>query len=63
MTTEAMSRALLNVAMRAAVHLAVVAERVAAALKVLDGWEHDGPDDPAIHLLVQRVREALGGAS
>lgn len=29
------------------------------ARDVLDGWEHDGPDDPAIHLLIRRVREAL----
>lgn len=43
------------------------AERQAEALdaafervhKVLHGWEHDGPDDPAMRLLIQRVREAL----
>lgn len=32
------------------------------ARDVLDGWEHDGPDDPAIHLLIRRVRDALGAA-
>lgn len=33
------------------------------ARDVLDGWEHDGPDDPATHLLIQRVREALDGVA
>ena len=33
--------------------------RITRAGRLLDGWEHDGPDDPAIHLLIQRVREAL----
>lgn len=31
------------------------------ARDVLDGWEHDGPDDPALHLLIRRVRETLDG--
>lgn len=33
--------------------------RVERTERLLDGWEQDGPDDPAIHLLIQRVREAL----
>ena len=32
------------------------------ARDLLDGWEHDGPEDPAILLLIQRVREALAGS-
>lgn len=36
--------------------------RIERACEVLDGWEHDGPEDPAIHLLIQRVREALDGS-
>lgn len=32
---------------------------IGRARKVLNGWECDGPDDPAIHLLIQRVRTAL----
>lgn len=35
--------------------------RVERAERLLDGWEQDGPDDAAIHLLIQRVREALNG--
>jgi len=31
------------------------------ARDVIDGWEQDGPSDPAIHLLIQRVRESLSG--
>jgi hypothetical protein len=30
-----------------------------SAERLLDGWVQDGPDDPAIHLLIRRVREAL----
>lgn len=36
--------------------------KVERAERLLDGWEHDGPADPAMHLLIQRVREALNGA-
>lgn len=32
---------------------------IEATRDLLDGWEHDGPDDPAVHLLIQRVREML----
>lgn len=35
--------------------------RIERAERLLDGWEQDGPDDAAIHLLIQRVREALNG--
>lgn len=42
------------------------AEQAEAAVErgrdVLDGWDHDGPDDYAMHLLIQRVREALDGS-
>ena len=36
--------------------------RIERADALLDGWEHDGPDDPAILLLIQRVREVLVGS-
>lgn len=32
---------------------------IEATRDLLDGWEHDGPDDPVVHLLIQRVREML----
>lgn len=32
---------------------------IEATRDLLDGWEHDGPDDPAVRLLIQRVREML----
>ena len=32
---------------------------IEATRDLLDGWEHDGPDDPAVHLLIQRVWEML----
>lgn len=38
-----------------------VAQAVERARKVLDGWEHDGPDGYEFHLLILRVREALDG--
>jgi hypothetical protein len=33
--------------------------RIERVERLLDGWVQDGPDDPAIHLLIRRVREAL----
>lgn len=32
---------------------------IEAARDLLDGWEQDGPDDPAVRLLIQRVRGML----
>lgn len=32
---------------------------IEATRDLLDGWEHDGPDDYAVRLLIQRVREML----
>jgi hypothetical protein len=32
---------------------------IEATRDLLDGWEHDGPDDYAVRLLIQRVRETL----
>lgn len=32
---------------------------IEATRDLLDGWENDGPEDPAIRLLIQRVREML----
>lgn len=32
---------------------------IEAARDLLDGWEHDGPDDYAVLLLIRRVREML----
>lgn len=37
--------------------------RIERAERLIDGWEHDGPDDYAIHLLIQRLREALHGGA
>jgi hypothetical protein len=32
---------------------------IEATRDLLAGWEHDGPDDYAVRLLIQRVREML----
>lgn len=36
--------------------------RIARTNRLLDAWEYDGPDDPAIHRLIRRVREALNSS-
>lgn len=35
--------------------------RIERTERLIDSWEHDGPDGYEFHLLIQRVREALDG--
>lgn len=34
--------------------------QIQTALNLLDGWDHDGPDDEATKILIRRLRVALG---